>query len=316
MAKKSYVPGVKGNIPAGNKYFGIYRARCINNQDPRSLGRILIHIYQRDGNLSYQEDIHQWTPVLSAYGGVRGMGFYMIPPIHAEGFVIFENGEPTKPVWIGTFPYAPLREIDEESSKAAGYGVVKVTPTVPAELGNDATKIVLKTQYPALGDSNPESDSNKIENVIVMDQTKLELLHVNQNVYKYTPGGVSTGQASSYITLGDNSIVLGVKGEDGRVFQIQIDNNGIRFVTDLGDSISMSDGSIQIIGSDKAQISIRATQNGSITLNGKQLVMDAEQIVSGPPGQQGGGGAVTSDCICPFTGMATHTSSGKTIVGG
>jgi len=316
MAEKEHLSGVHTTTPTGSKFYGIYRARCINNQDPRGLGRILTHVYQRDGNLSYQEDIHQWTPVLSPYGGVRGMGFYMIPPIHAEGFVIFENGEPTRPVWIGTFPYAPLKEIDEAASKSAGYGIIKVTPTVPTELGNDPTKIVLKTQYPALGDDNPESNTNKVENLIVMDNTKLELVHVNQNVYEYSPGGVSTGQASSFITLKDNSITIGVKGEDGRIFQLQIDSQGIRMISNLGDQIAISDGNITIIGSDMAQINIRAMNNGSIVVNGKQVVIDGEQLVLGPPGSQGGGGAITSDCICPFTGLATHTSSGKTIVGG
>jgi hypothetical protein len=300
----------------GTKYYGIYRAKCINNQDPRSLGRILAHIYKRDGNLSYQEDIHQWIPVLSPYGGVKGMGFYMIPPIHAEGFVIFEEGISTRPVWIGTFPYAPTREIDEEASEAAGYGIVRVRPTVPAELENDPTKIVLKTQYPALSDPDPESNENKVENVITMDESKLELVHVHQGEYEYSPGGVSTGNASSFITMSDTSIVMGVRAADGRVFQIQIDAEGIRLISDLGDIISISDGSIQISGTDQSQIYIRAKDNGSILLEGKQVIADGEQLVLGPPGATGGGGVITSDCICPLTGLPTHIGSGKTIIGG
>jgi hypothetical protein len=240
----------------------------------------------------------------------------MIPPIHAEGFVIFEAGLSTNPVWIGTFPYAPLKEVDEAASEAAGYTVIKTTPTVPSELGTDATRVVLKTQYPALGNEVPEDDTNKIENVIVMDETKLELIHVNQNVYEYSPGGITTGTASSFISLRDNSITLGVKAEDGRVFQLQIDNQGIRMVSNTGDQIAVNDGVITLIGSDTAQINIRAMNNGSVVINGKQVVVDGEQVVIGPPGSQGGGGVVTSDCICPFTGMATHTSSSKTIVGG
>jgi hypothetical protein len=306
----------KSESSSGLKYYGIYRARCINNQDPRGLGRILAHIYQRDGNLSYTEDIHQWIPVLSPYGGVKGMGFYMIPPIHAEGFVIFEGGIPSRPVWIGTFPYAPPKEIDEEASKSAGYGIVKVTPTIPPELQNDPTTVVLKTQYPALGNPDIESNDNKVENLIVMDETKLELVHINQNEYEYNPGGVSSANASSYLRLTDNSIAIGVKGEDGKVYEIQIDNTGIRLISDLGDTISIADGEISIQGSDKCQISIRAMENGSVNINGKQVVVDGEQIIIGPPGTSGGGGVVTSDCICPFTGMPTHVSSGKTIVGG
>ena len=298
------------------RMYGIYRARCINNQDPRGLGRVLAHIYNRDGNLSYQEDIHQWVPVLSPYGGVKGMGFYMIPPIHAEGFVIFEGGIPTRPVWLGTFPYAPPAEIDEEATKAAGYGVVKVIPTIPAELENDPTTIVLKTQYPALGDPDVESNDNKVENLVTLNEEKLELLHVNQNEYEYSQGGVSSSQASSYIRLTDNAITLGVKGEDDKVYELQIDSTGIRMISDIGDTISIADGEITIQGSDECQINIRAMDNGSVNINGKQVVLDGEQLILGPPGATGGGGVVTSDAICPFTGLPTHVSSGKTIVGG
>lgn len=300
----------------GKRYYGIYRARCINNQDPRGMGRILVHIYNRDGNLSYQQDIHQWVPVLSPYGGIKSMGFYMIPPIHAEGFVVFEQGAPTRPVWIGTFPYAPEKQIDQEASEAAGYGVVKVTPTIPPELENDPTKIVLKTQYPALGDPDIESDENEVENLIVMDETKIEMVHVNQAEYEYDPGGVSVGDASSYIRLADKSVTMGVKGPDGRVFEIQIDSDGIRLVSDLGDTLSVRDGEITIKGTDNSQINIRAMDNGSININGKQVIVDGEQIVIGPPGSNGGGGVITSDCICPFTGLATHVGSGKTTLGG
>lgn len=313
---KAKPSAIKSSKSTSVKYYGIYRARCINNQDPRGLGRILAHIYTRDGNLSYSEDIHQWIPVLSPYGGLKGMGFYMIPPIHAEGFVIFEAGIPARPVWIGTFPYAPKKEIDEEATKAAGYGVVKVTPTIPPELQNDPTTVILKTQYPSLGNPDVENSENKVENLIVMDETKLELVHLNQNEYEYSPGGTSSANSSSYIRLTDNAITLGVRGEDGRVFEIQIDNAGIRMISDLGDTISISDGDITIIGSDKSQINIRAMENGSVNVNGKQVIVDGEQIIIGPPGTNGGGGVITSDCICPFTGLTTHMSSGKTIVGG
>lgn len=307
---------VKSSSASSTKYYGIYRARCIDNQDPRGLGRVLAHIYTRDGNLSYQEDIHQWIPVLSPYGGIKGMGFYMIPPIHSEGFVIFEAGVPTKPVWIGTFPYAPAKEIDEAATRAAGYGVVKVIPTIPAELQNDPTTIVLKTQYPALGDPDIESDDNKVENLITMNEEKLELVHLNQNEYEYSQGGVSSAQASSYIRLTDNAIIMGVKNEEDKVYELQIDSTGIRMISDLGDTISVADGEITIQGTDSSQINIRAMEKGSINVNGKQVIIDGEQIIIGPPGSTGGGGVVTSDCICPFTGLPTHVSSGKTIVGG
>ena len=81
----SKLPWLKQSVQGRRDYYGAYRARCLNNNDPVGLGRILVHIYIRDGNLTYDESTHQWIPVLSPFGGVKGMGFYMIPPIHALG---------------------------------------------------------------------------------------------------------------------------------------------------------------------------------------------------------------------------------------
>lgn len=298
------------------KYYGIYRARCLNNQDPMGLSRVLVHIYMRDGRVNYDEDTHQWAPVLSPYGGLKGMGLYMIPPIHAEGFVIFEGGAKQKPIWIGTYPYAPTKTIDEEATKAAGYGVVKSVPTIPPELQNDPTKFVLKTQYPTISDPSVESNDNKIENLIVMDETKLELVHINQGSYEYSAGGVSSANASSYIRLTDNMVTIGVKSEEGKTYEIQVDSAGIRLISDLGDTVSISDGEIAIIGSDACDISLTAKDNGAVNINGKQIIIDGEQIIIGPPGSLGGGGAVTSASICPFVGLPIHQSSSKTIIGG
>lgn len=307
---------LKQDVTGRTNYYGVYKARCLNNNDPLGLGRVLAHIYVRDGKLNYSERSHQWIPVLSPYGGIRGMGFYMIPPIHAEGFVIFEQGEPGKPIWIGTYPVAPVNELDQQASQSAGYGVVKVNPTIPSELAADATKIVLKTQYPSLSDSNPESNNNKIENLLLMDNTQFRLEHVNQAAYEFSPGGVSAGTPSSYLTLTDTSITMGVLSSEGKRYEISVTSEGITLKTNLGEQITLKDGSILIQGTDKSQIKIVATDNGSITAKAKNVVLDGEQIVLGPPGSLGGGGVITSDCICPLTGLPTHVGSSKVIVGG
>jgi hypothetical protein len=297
-------------------FYGLYRAKCLNNLDPLGQSRILVHVYIRDGDLNYNDSTHQWIPVLSPYGGLRQMGLFMTPPIHAEGFVEFEEGDPNRPVWIGAYPFAPAKEIDEESTKSAGYSIVKVNPTVPQEMQQDASRIILKTQYPLVSNDDVENEENKIENLIILDETKLQLLHVNQNEYEFKAGGVSTGQASSYITLQDSSIVLGVLGPDGRRHEITINSEGFSMKTAAGDQIVMTDGSIQIIGTDTSQIKIYAVDNGAIAIKAKNVVMDGEQVVLGPPGSLGAGGAINSQCICPFTGLPTHIGSSKVIVGG
>lgn len=306
----------KGAKDSSRNYYGIYRAKCLNNQDPKGLGRILAHIYETDGPLSYDEAGHQWIPVLSPYGGIPQMGFYMIPPIHADGYVIFEGGNQSEPVWIGTFPFAAIKEIDEEASQAAGYTVLRVKPTIPPELGGDPSTFVIKTQYPSLEQPDFTNSENIVENLMVMDESKLELVHINKNEYEYNSGGVSAGQPSSSISLTDNGIRLQVRNAEGEVHAIDITGEGIRMETALGDFINLANGNIQIKGSDQAQIQIEGLENGSIIINAKQVVLDGEQIIQGPPGSTGGGGAVTTDSVCPFVGLPIHIGSSKTIIGG
>lgn len=298
-----------------NGYYGIYRAKVLDNADPRNQGRVLLHIYAIDGEFNYTEDQHNWVPVLSPYGGISQMGLYMIPPIHAEGYVIFEEGNVNKPVWIGTYPFSAVTEVDEEASKSAGYTVLKQVPTIPPEL-TDPTRVIWKTQYLSKDNPEPDSDQNKVENIIVMDEKVLELVHVTQSEYKYEQGGVGKGNACSFFSLGENSVSIGVKGADSKVHQINITNKGIKLETPLGDTIQMTDGNIQLKGSQQCQIQIEALDAGSIIINGKQVLVDGENIIAGPPGSNGGGGVVTCDTVCPFVGLPIHIGSSKLIAGG
>jgi len=71
--KLSVSEGAKSN--EGKRYYGVYRAKCLDNNDPDGLNRILVHIFGLDGEFSYDEAGHTWVPVLSPYGGVPQMGF-------------------------------------------------------------------------------------------------------------------------------------------------------------------------------------------------------------------------------------------------
>lgn len=299
-----------------NDLYGIYRAKCLDNNDPTSTGKILVHIYERDGKLSFEKNTHQWIPVLSPYGGISGMGLLMLPPINSDGYVIFEGGMPSKPVWVGSYPFASEKTLNQEASQSNGYPVLEINPSVPIEMNNDPTTIILKTQYPTVENQDPKSKDNHVENLIIMNQGKLELIHRNQLDYKFEPFGITTDSPTSYITLSDGSVKLGVKTSNGKRNEISIDDGGIKLRTTLGEEISLKDGKIDIKGTDKSQINITARENGSVNINGKTVVLDGETVVVGPPGDKGGSGVVNADCICPFTNKKTHTGSTKTILGG
>lgn len=298
------------------KYYGIYRAKILDNRDPGGTGKVLVHIYELDGPLNYDESFHQWVPVLSPYGGNPQMGLFMTPPIHADGYVIFEGGNYTKPVWIGSFPFATIKEVDEDASEDAGYTVLRVKPTVPPEQENNPEKIVLKTQYTTVEQPDIEDDENIVENVVSMNRERLELLHVNKSEYEYSGGGVNSSQPSSSISLTDNGIRLQVVSADNKINAINVTTDGIVLESHTGDSIIVTGNSIRIASSDEGEVVISGLENGSVKINGKQVVVDGESLIVGPPGSTGGGGVVTSDSVCPFVGMPIHIGSSKTTVGG
>jgi hypothetical protein len=298
------------------KYYGIYRAHVVNNNDPLGIGRIQVHIYARDGALSYDPVNHQWIPVLSPFGGLSQMGLFIAPPIHAEGYVTFESGDPGKPVWNGTSPPVPQSTLNQEATQAAGYGVVQVNPTTPPEIGTDASRIVWKTQYPTLANSDVTSNDNPIENILLMDKSQFSIQHVNQSAYQYSQGGITSGTPGSYIKLGDTSVTIGVLTSDNKRYELSITNTGITMKTNQGDQIILQDGFIKITGSDTAQIQILAKNNGSVDIEGKTVLLDGEQIILGQPGDLPGGGVLTTATIDPFTCMASFVGSSKVIAAG
>jgi len=149
-----------------------------------------------------------------------------------------------------------------------------------------------------------------------MDESKLQLLHVNQARYQYSSGGVAANQPSSSINLSDSGIRLGVTKSDGTENFIEINNSGVQLSSATGEIVSVGENTITLRGNKASSIEITAPNGGTVFINGQRVILDGEKIIAGPPGSTGGGGAVTNDTICPLTGMPTHIGSAKTIIGG
>ncbi len=79
------------------QYFGKYRGTVSNNIDPKRLGRIQVSVASvlGQGQLS-------WAMPSVPFAG-PSMGFYAIPPIGANVWVEFEEGDSGKPIWSGCF---------------------------------------------------------------------------------------------------------------------------------------------------------------------------------------------------------------------
>jgi len=80
------------------KHFGKYRGFVVDNMDPKKLGRMKLTIPSVLG-----EEVSDWALPCLPYGGLPGQGLFAIPDVDAQLWVEFEEGDVSRPVWVGTF---------------------------------------------------------------------------------------------------------------------------------------------------------------------------------------------------------------------
>lgn len=85
-----------GNRSRFKRYFGKYRAKVEDNEDPLFLGRIVAKVAVMP-HVSLD-----WCMPCVPYAGA-GVGFYAIPPIGANVWIEFEGGDMNYPIWSGCF---------------------------------------------------------------------------------------------------------------------------------------------------------------------------------------------------------------------
>lgn len=77
-------------------FFGVYRGKVINNIDPMELNRLLVDVPTLPCSIT------SFAYPASPFGGPQ-VGMVCTPPMGANVWVKFENGDPSYPVWVGCF---------------------------------------------------------------------------------------------------------------------------------------------------------------------------------------------------------------------
>jgi len=78
-----------------NRYYGLYRAFVVDNNDPDKLNRLKLEIPQ-----IYGKEVHNyWAWSAGTYSGT-GVGFVAVPHVGEMVWGSFENGDPTYPIWL------------------------------------------------------------------------------------------------------------------------------------------------------------------------------------------------------------------------
>jgi hypothetical protein len=165
------------------QFFGKYRGKVTNNQDPMNLGRLQVSVPAVLG-----EGRDSWAMPCVPYAGSQ-VGFLALPPVDANIWVEFEDGDPDYPIWSGCFwgpgemPITPaLPEIKffktngitltlSEIDPTRGFTIEVAPPLVPQpltlQMNADGIKI-----------------SNGTQIIINMTQQVIELRNSNQTAVK------------------------------------------------------------------------------------------------------------------------------------
>ncbi len=78
--------------------YGKFRAIVTDNMDPQKRGRLKLRI---PSVLADQDS--DWALPCLPYGGADQQGIFMVPEIDAQVWVEFEEGDISRPIWVGTF---------------------------------------------------------------------------------------------------------------------------------------------------------------------------------------------------------------------
>jgi len=80
------------------KYWGKYRGIVTDTDDPENRGRVKLTVPSVLGDSD-----SQWAEPAFPYGGGQGFGFIAVPPVNSAVLVEFIEGDPSAPIWTGTF---------------------------------------------------------------------------------------------------------------------------------------------------------------------------------------------------------------------
>lgn len=121
-----------------HRFFGKYEGVVTDNADPLEIGRVRAKVPSVLG-----EDVPSgWALPCVPFGGGKDRGFHFLPEVGDTVWIEFAAGDPSRPIWTGTFWGAP-----DSSGQADDLGTATGTE-VPTSDGTNAGpgKHILRTK--------------------------------------------------------------------------------------------------------------------------------------------------------------------------
>ena len=213
-----------------SSYFGKFRAFVVDTNDPEGLGRVKLTIPSVLG-----EATSDWAMPCVPYGGGADYGVLWVPPVGSQVLAEFIEGDPSAPVWAGTFwrrgadvpsEYrAPTTKVLKTESghvlsfeDADGSEAVTVRSAANAEVVLNPDGGVSLTDragatvtLDAAGGEIVVSDANG--NSVVMSSSGITCSDASGNKVEMTPGGIGVESSAVVSIEGSQIAVGGVGGE-------------------------------------------------------------------------------------------------------
>lgn len=215
------------------QFFGKYRAKVIDNQDPLKLGRIQPLVP------AISDQTLNWAMPCTPYAGPN-VGFYAVPPVGANVWIEFEGGDPNYPIWVGGFWSA--RGEDKLPPDATGP-TMKVLQTEKMVLifNDEAGELTAKmdtdkgTMSIVMNDNGILLTTDKVTLTMKTDSIELKKGPATATVAE----AITLKKSAASVEVSDN-ITLKNGGATAEIQQAAIDlKNG-------GSSISMSPATVNV----------------------------------------------------------------------
>jgi uncharacterized protein involved in type VI secretion and phage assembly len=223
-------------------FYGKYRGKVVENNDPLKRGRIKASVP------AVLEGEMTWAEPCTPYAAPK-LGWFALPPVGANVWIEFENGDPNYPIWSGCF---------WGKEEANGVPADATTPEIKVlqfdKIGlifdEKQTKLTVKVVTDDAGTMKIEIDKSGI--VLTGDKVTLTVAP-DKIELKKTPTTIEVAdtitlkKAAAKITVADN-----VKLENGatstELAPASIDlKNGAASVSLSPASVSINNGALEVM---------------------------------------------------------------------
>jgi hypothetical protein len=243
----------------GSRLSGIFEAEVLDTKDFVTTGKIKVKLASMP-----DPELWEFAVVLTPYGGLPNMGMQTLPPIGAWGCVAYLREDQSSPVWLGSL----LRYYQTPSAKVLDDGIAN-----PVE-GKDPTEFVIKTQYTKTDNLDTDSDDNKVENVLRLNEKYFQIAHIQQtDKYKYEKDAYEAedNKPINSITIKDGEIRLKVRTDaDDADRYFVVNGEQVKFEYDEDHNITF-DAKKCVIKSGQADIEVNDSGKVVVTADKIEL---------------------------------------------